>query len=697
MNRSPKNPFELTALIEALYPQEVAIAGLFDKFFSRTVFDPNLVSLLIRASGDPAQPWPLRRIAVLMLEHEALWMWDNVGFGSRSDWFLGELGLMEKGRVRETVLREGYSTTEPGPFAMELRTRLARLDRIHCHIHGWGTSPDALRDFIHVSDLACKLTLARYLFQPGETAARILDQVRTTVGLAQRGSYDPLSRDLSQTAVFDEMLVDQLRRDRKILWASPSTSSELNSLIEYPLGTVAMVIKPPGSDREFEIKRAGLKGACALDVLFERHGIPVPVPHRMQGASSGAMLEFENSASRRFASIYRGTHGVDPPASRVLGCTPITNVPNGQHDVHILDYLSKPEAFSGDFAGMRDHLKRCVVAYEEDKPRQDLPGEFGWTLRFFNRVVPNQAWLEDTTSFRLDRIATLLSSDGPNSYFRSGLGRDFSSAAERQLADEVLEEVLGVVHPPTSPWTDYGTYVQSALDLPANRAAADRAYLDAIGETGRYWGTLLGTGGFSEGESFVTRNVGLKSRWKAGSWQPRICFMDHDNLNVPGAAIPNLARTVGGMRGDERWVCGHKDRSIMACLKKIYRPSLSVKRRGNELLRKSIEQAFRATRHAMLNSDAVREWFRADYLESLLRRDQVIRLYLETGHSKAATVRWRRKALEIISATVYDQSSVPQFLDFIIRFDTMLRNYAFLVEPEISTRKTLETTPETIP
>lgn len=687
MKPSATDPFELAALIDALYPRDAAIIELFDGFFGRTVFDPNLVSMLIRAARDSAQSWLLRRIAVLMLEHEAVCMWKDFGFGERSGWFLGELGLLVKARVRESVLREGYTTTEPGPFAMELRTRLGRLDRIHCRIDGWGTRPEALRDFIHVAGLDCKLTLASYLFQPEETALRIIEQVRTSPGLVANGTDDLPLDGVSQNAVFDEILVNQLRRDRKILWVASSTSSELNSLIEYPLGTVAMVIKPPGSDREFEIKRTGMRGACVVDVLFERDGVPVPIPHRMQGTSTGSMLAFENSARCRFASIYRGTHGVDPPASRMLGYTAIANVPDGQGNVHILDYLSRPGAFSGDFARMRDHLKRCVVAYEDNQPRQDLAGEFGWTMRFFNRVVPNQAWIEGTTSFRLDRIAKLLSPEGPDFYFRCGLGRDYSSEDERRLADEVLEEVLGVVHPPANAWTDFSTYVESALDMPANRAAADTAYLDAIDETGRYWGTLLATGGFSEGESFVTRNVGLKSRWQAGSWRARICFMDHDNLIVPGGAIPDLTRTVGGMCGDERWVCGDKECSIMACLRKIYRPSPAMEKRGEDLLRASVEQAFRATRNAMLDSEAVREMFRVEYLASVPRRDDVIRLYLKSGQSKAALARWRKKALQIMSETAYNQQLVPRFLDFIVRSDALLRDYAFLVEPKSVVRK----------
>jgi hypothetical protein len=156
--------------------------------------------------------------------------------------------------------------------------------------------------------------------------------------------------------------------------------------------------------------------------------------------------------------------------------------------------------------------------------------------------------------------------------------------------------------------------------------------------------------------------------------------MDHDNLNLPGTEIPDLARTVGGMRGDELWVCGDRDRSIMACLRKIYRPAATIEMRGEDLLRQSIEAAFRATRKAMRDSEAVKGLFRADYLPSLRRRDEAIRLYFKIGQSKAALARWRKQATGILSQTVYDQKMVPTFLDFVIHFDALLRSYAFLVE-----------------
>src|SRR4051794_5923902 len=161
-------PHELTRLahvINAAFRGDTGITRLFERFLRRTDFDPDLVSTLIQSARDSAQSWDLRRIAVLMLEHVALFLWETFAFGERSHWLLDQLGLLSEGSVANSVLLEGYSSAHPQCFAMELCTRIARLERIHLRINGWRTRPQALREFIHVASLDCKLTLARYLFR----------------------------------------------------------------------------------------------------------------------------------------------------------------------------------------------------------------------------------------------------------------------------------------------------------------------------------------------------------------------------------------------------------------------------------------------------------------------------------------------------------------------------------------------------
>ena len=71
--------------------------------------------------------WSIRRLAVLMLEHQILKL--HPGDLDDFDFVLTQLNLKEasgQGVVR-SVLEEGYSTTDLRPFIPEFRRRLERL------------------------------------------------------------------------------------------------------------------------------------------------------------------------------------------------------------------------------------------------------------------------------------------------------------------------------------------------------------------------------------------------------------------------------------------------------------------------------------------------------------------------------------------------------------------------------------------
>ena len=71
----------------------------------------------------------------------------------------------------------------------------------------------------------------------------------------------------------------------------------------------------------------------------------------------------------------------------------------------------------------------------------------GLAAQFIGQVTPAQAILSGTSAFRLDKIDKYLSNAGPDQYFKTGLRVAYSTEDARQLADSVLEEILGVYHP----------------------------------------------------------------------------------------------------------------------------------------------------------------------------------------------------------------------------------------------------------
>ena len=75
----------------------------------------------------------------------------------------------------------------------------------------------------------------------------------------------------------------------------------INSLIQYPIGTVVLTVKPPGSCYEFEIKRAGAPGPLPISAVFERNGQHVPPAHRLHAASMGWHLATKPAREPAFA------------------------------------------------------------------------------------------------------------------------------------------------------------------------------------------------------------------------------------------------------------------------------------------------------------------------------------------------------------------------------------------------------------
>jgi hypothetical protein len=651
-------PPALACAIQAEFPGTPLALELFARFLSRNAYDSAFTADLIGLARDRTHSWELRCAAALMLETQ-------VSLECRQAPADSSAPLTALGAATDTA------------SAHAMRCRLQRHAYLHNAMCGFKTPAARLLDFIRLSRHECKLSLAPYLFGTDEIAERILEQTLSSSGLPKpHSTFAP-----GGVGELDRKLIERLRAESRVLWVSTRTASELNSLVEYPISTVALVIKPPGSDTEFEVKRAGLRGARPLDALYERDGTPVPPSHRLQGASYGFMLDYEARAGERFSSIYRGVHGAEPPMSRMLGITSIANVPNCGGQTHLVNYFSQHGSFGEGFDGMREQMRRAVEAMEENQPRTDLQGPIGLTTRFIVATVPNQGWIAGTTSFRLDRTAAYLSSRGPEIYFREGLGRDFTAEDARRFAGGVLEEVLGVFDPPGFEARPFDELIDAAFQIPQNRAMADEAYLGCVEDIGRYWGTLLAVGGFTDGESFVPRNVGIKSRFQTGRWGARICFMDHDGmrgLTAPGE-VPQPAWPIEGMRKDSDWIC--EDRAApgeFACLRQIYRVAADLERRGQETFRERVADAYAATRRAMEHADPVRSLFDRKYLPTMQARDEAIRQFLECRGDESALKRWRKRAAVRLRGSMYPEDLIPVFLDAVTRNRRTLESYAML-------------------
>jgi hypothetical protein len=252
---------------------------------------------------------------------------------------------------------------------------------------------------------------------------------------------------------------------------------------------------------------------------------------------------------------------------------------------------------------------------------QALPGELGLTLRMIQNAAPTQAILSGTTSFRLDLIDRYLSPEGPDFYFARGLRKEYTAHDLRRFADEVLDEALGVYTAPRTQLLSWETYLREAFSL--NRQRADKVYLSLLEQAGQLWGTLMGAGGFSDGESFVARNMGIKTRWIADEWTVRLISMDHDNLSLPWSRTREFhpKRAMSGMERDERYLLGNpgegRGKSSLACLQSIYCADLAIAEEGGIRFRRALEGAYRKTLAATVDSPRMRECISGSVIQNL--------------------------------------------------------------------------------
>jgi hypothetical protein len=681
--------------IETAFPNEPEAVSLLEAFFRQRRYSRRLALRCLKvARGGAGQSWELRRTAVLLLENCLLRIrpHDSGEFAL----ILGHLGIdpdKSSPALKEELSKQGFSNLQRKGFIAEFRRRLRRLEYAHREIDGGRGHPDSLRRFLTAASRECHLLLARYIFKPEEVAARILSQVTVSEGCLdvrarERVWFDGESEDwLASLPAYEASILKAICSDASIYWVSEATGSELNSLVEYPLTSAVLTIKPPGSEVEFEIKRAGLRGTRLLNVVFERNGKPAPVSHWLFGASFGWLGVREAQAASVFSRIYRRVHGSQVSSCMTMAIRSVLSVPCNGSQTHILDYLTSPDAFGSEFDSMRGAVRECADRLPPDTGVQSHPykGPVGLTLQFIAQAKPQQAVLLNTSSFRLDRIELYLSDAGPAAYFEQGLRVSYTSEDAARLADEVLLEVLGVYTRPRVAYRGQEHYVRAALSLRGNRKRADRNFCEIMGQIGEFWGTLLGVRGYTDGESFVVRNAGLRTVWSGGDWRIRIIFMDHDDLFILGKRKlyfwPN--RAVLGMYRDETHIMGgpmkyERIKGEVGALQAIFRVEEDVYRQGLSALTEALRLAYERTLRAVETDPYIQEFFFEPFWRQIRDWDEVVRIYLE-GRDEHRPGWWAR-AGDFLRSKAYDEPLIDNYLKTVETYRDFFERNHFLYQ-----------------
>jgi hypothetical protein len=682
----------LSRIISHEFRHSSLALALFNELLSSKSYSRSFALKLIEAAkSSRVESWEVRRLAALMLENQVLKLAaDNT---DEFDFLFLQLGLkpaLGECELTDRVLKEGYSTTQLRRFILEFRRKLARLNRVHEKLAGARTSQRALRDFINLSKCDCKISIARYLFTPEEVVERIIQQTKTSRGVPDFDHTEPSSvndevaRTFDLLPLYEAKILRGLCKAPTTYWVSDSTDSEINSLVEYPLTTVVLVIKPPGSDLEFEIKRAGRRLDNPLNAVFWRNGYTVPHQHRLDGGSMLTFLRHESNSAARFSAIYRQAHANDAPISRIVSRASIFAIPRKSgREENILEYFSNPNLFGDGFLEMREALKESVEAFNEyDKSsRIDIPGDLGLTMQFLHHCTPGQAILSGSSSFRLDKVNAYLSERGAEVYFKHGLRRSYSWQEARRFADAILEEILGVYSPPADTYRSHKQYVAAAFSVAENRERADRIYLNSIRQIGTFWGTLLAVRGYSWGESFVPRNVGLKSFWSDGQWKVKMIFMDHDCLNMVEKSDRDFdaQHNFNGIATDARYIGGEviftrREQTEMYFLEEIYRPEENLCEEGKALLYRSVRRAYRDTHDAVLNDPRMRSLFSKVFVERLHDWDMIVKSYIKTKPEGPELESWKESMKALLKEKNYPQWVIETHLRTVENYAGFLEN-----------------------
>jgi hypothetical protein len=664
---------------------------LIDQFVHAADYDRGFAVLLMEvARGRQFDSWELRRLAALVLQRHLLKL--DVDDTSEFRFVLEQLGIRtdvgSKTQLPASVLKEGYSSTDLKRFIREFRQRLERPRfKVNPARHNVSNA-GLLRAFLYHSLQDCKLALGRYLFSPHEVVARIKEQTLVAGGMSVVTDSSVVAHDVQRTVSelpdFEASILAELRSGLQTFWVADDTTSRVNSLVEYPLGTVVLVVKPPGSQIEFELKRAGRRGVHPLSAVMERNGSPVPPSHRLDGGSMVSALQWDMTKTSLFDEIYRFVHGEAAPISRIVHLTSKYEVPlrGGAHTT--IDYLTDPSVYGEGFDALRRAMAEIVDAFRRERGTSSppIPGDLGLTVDFIALIGPAQAIISGSSSFRLDLVAKYLSADGPDQYFRRGLEIEPTVQDAKQLADDVLDEALGVYYPPEVTYQDHVQYVASALAVPRNRARANAVYVSLLRQVGTMWGTLLALRGYSFGESFVSRNVGLRTTWRQGAWHVNLIFQDHDNLVLPDnsqsefwpmTAFPHMALDgsyINGRDGVEN--CEWE----LDSLRRIYRVGDELRETGRKRLRTAIKTAYAKTQNAMESDPRVKSRFHERFIERLRDWDTVARAYL--ARKKASTHDWKLAVERLLRKRGYDESLIADHCRALDERGDFVETYSFL-------------------
>jgi hypothetical protein len=200
-------------------------------------------------------------------------------------------------------------------------------------------------------------------------------------------------------------------------------------------------------------------------------------------------------------------------------------------------------------------------------------------------------------------------------------------------------------------------------------------------QIGKFWGTLMGIRSHSYGESFVARNVGLKSVFEGGEWKVKVVFMDHDAMYLAGVRTQHFRplSSIPNMVIDENYMLGgRRIRGSTDLLRAIYRVDKKGVSRGEAALNSELKAAYRKTQDEICANPRLRACFSSVFVERIRDWDQIVVRYLSVKDDASKVESWRDETTRLLQRKKYDEGLIREHLRCIENYSNFLQKYSFL-------------------
>lgn len=690
------------------------------EWLSHRAYSRAFANTLFARARDRAQPWRVRGLATLLLQCQLVQLRGqstqktlanvaNDVSGETLDeyrgWFRAFGWAVDESAPQTLgahVLAQGYSTRALAGFIDQFHARIARGIRALVPAANGRLNAAQRARLWHLSQCESLLYLGRFVFSASEVIDRVeqlaitSDAVSESMHRASALAAHEVPLAVERLPPYEREIAGLLIRRARSFWIPTEGAWHTRGLLDHPARSAALVISPPGSDVEFEIKRAGTGEPRALDIIYRRAQRQVPPSHRLWGLCNGNLLRFEATAGARLARRYRRVHTAEASIARMLAIRVVQGVPGHQGQAHIMSYFTDERAYGQGFLAMRQAMAEGVAAFDAkvarsgDAPVPALPGPAGLTMRFFVHNPPAQALLVGTSSCRLDILARALAPEAPGSVPGSSHGS--TSALQREiLAAEVLAGQL------PGPERELGD-IEPLFSGSEARVRVEGVFLHVLEQLATLWATMLALRMVSHGESLVGRNLGLRTHFADGRWQVKVISMDHDRLrpcqrNAPSRGLRVL---LCGTVYDSRFVFGYRPENSsdsadlprigegrvvgsLDLLERIYRVAGDRARAGRAHFMAHLRAVYRRTRRAISAQVDTEQEFSAVHKQWSGDIDALARAYARAGG--AAGEAWPRDCADVLAERAWPPKESARALAAIADNHPAMQLLADLVEP----------------